>query len=94
MPARALFVMMLCNVVWALNVVVGKVAIVDLGSPPLFYALLRSVIVAAVLVPLLRPLPAEVAGTGGRAGDQRRVLRVAVHGARDPRALRQRVSSA
>lgn len=59
MPARALFVMMLCNVVWALNVVVSKVAIVDLGSPPLFYALLRSVIVAAVLVPLLRPLPAK-----------------------------------
>ena len=60
MPARALFVMMLCNVVWALNVVVSKVAIVDLGSPPLFYALLRSVIVAAVLVPLLRPLPAKL----------------------------------
>ena len=60
MPARALFVMMLCNVVWALNVVVSKVAIVDLGSPPLFYALLRSVIVAAVLVPMLRPLPAKL----------------------------------
>ena len=60
MPARALFVMMLCNVVWALNVVVSKVAIVDLGSPPLFYALLRSVIVAGVLVPLLRPLPAKL----------------------------------
>ncbi|MEG3597704.1 MAG: DMT family transporter, partial [Pseudomonadota bacterium] len=60
MPARALFVMMLCNVVWALNVVVSKVAIVDLGSPPLFYALLRSIIVAAVLVPLLRPLPAKL----------------------------------
>ena len=57
MPARALFVMMLCNVVWALNVVVSKVAIVDLGSPPLFYALLRSLIVAIVLIPLLRPLP-------------------------------------
>ena len=60
MPVRALFVMMLCNVVWALNVVVSKVAIVDLGSPPLFYALLRSVIVAGVLVPLLRPLPAKL----------------------------------
>ncbi len=60
MPARALFVMMLCNVVWALNVVVSKIAIADLASPPLFYALLRSVIVALVLIPLLRPLPARL----------------------------------
>mgnify|MGYP003720047285 CR=1 FL=1 len=49
--------MMLCNVVWALNVVVSKVAIADLGTPPLFYALLRSIIIAVVLIPLLRPLP-------------------------------------
>ncbi|MEX0341478.1 MAG: DMT family transporter [Erythrobacter sp.] len=60
MPARALLVMMLCNVVWALNVVVSKVAIVDLASPPLFYAFLRSLIVALVLIPLLRPLPAKL----------------------------------
>ena len=78
MPARALFVMMLCNVVWALNVVVSKVAIVDLGSPPLFYALLRSVIVAGVLVPLLRPLPAklwQVLVIGTKFLSPRRVLR-------------------
>ncbi|WP_247715156.1 DMT family transporter [Qipengyuania mesophila] len=52
--------MMACNIVWALNVVVSKIAIADLGAPPLFYALLRSVIVALVLVPLLRPLPAKL----------------------------------
>ena len=57
MPVRALVIMMLCNVVWALNVVVSKVAIADLGTPPLFYALLRSIIIAVVLIPLLRPLP-------------------------------------
>ncbi len=60
MPVRALMVMMFCNVVWALNVVVSKVAIADLGTPPLFYAFLRSVIVAVVLIPLLRPLPAKL----------------------------------
>jgi O-acetylserine/cysteine efflux transporter len=60
MPLRALAIMALCNIVWALNVVVSKIAIADLGSPPLFYALLRSVIVALVLVPLLRPLPAKL----------------------------------
>ncbi|WP_247711786.1 DMT family transporter [Qipengyuania qiaonensis] len=52
--------MMLCNIVWALNVVVSKLAIADFGAPPLFYALLRSVIVAVVLISLLRPLPAKL----------------------------------
>lgn len=60
MPVRALAIMTLCNIVWALNVVISKIAIADLGSPPLFYALLRSVIVALVLIPLLRPLPAKL----------------------------------
>ncbi len=60
MPLRALLLMTFCNVVWALNVVVSKIAIADLGTPPLFYALLRSVIVAAVLIPLLRPLPEKL----------------------------------
>ncbi|QYJ08400.1 DMT family transporter [Qipengyuania flava] len=60
MPVRALLIMTLCNIVWALNVVVSKIAIADLGSPPLFYALLRSVVVALVLIPLLRPLPAKL----------------------------------
>jgi O-acetylserine/cysteine efflux transporter len=60
MSARALLIMMMCNIVWALNIVVSKVAIVDLASPPLFYALLRSLIVAIVLIPLLRPLPEKL----------------------------------
>lgn len=60
MSFRALVVMTLCNIVWALNVVVSKLAIADLGAPPLFYAFLRSVIVAVVLLPVLRPLPARL----------------------------------
>ncbi|HCJ82678.1 MAG TPA: EamA family transporter, partial [Erythrobacter sp.] len=34
--------------------------ITDFSAPPLFYALVRSIIVAAVLIPLLRPLPAKL----------------------------------
>lgn len=60
MSFRALVVMTLCNIVWALNVVISKLAIADLGAPPLFYAFLRSVIVAVVLLPVLRPLPARL----------------------------------
>ncbi|MEZ5679802.1 MAG: DMT family transporter [Erythrobacter sp.] len=60
MTARSLLVMMLCNIVWALNVVVSKIAVDDLAVPPLFYAVLRSGIVAVVLLPLLRPVPPQV----------------------------------
>jgi O-acetylserine/cysteine efflux transporter len=52
--------MAFCNIAWALNVVVSKLAITDFSAPPLFYALVRSIIVAAVLIPLLRPLPAKL----------------------------------
>lgn len=60
MSARALLIMLLCNIVWALNVVVSKIAIADLDTPPLFYALLRSFIVAVALAPLLRPVPEKL----------------------------------
>lgn len=60
MTARAVAVMMLCNIVWALNVVVSKIAVDDLAVPPLFYAVLRSLIVAIVLLPLLRPPPEQL----------------------------------
>ena len=60
MSFRALLIMAFCNIAWALNVVVSKLAITDFSAPPLFYALVRSVIVAAVLIPLLPPLPAKL----------------------------------
>lgn len=60
MSFRALLIMAFCNIAWALNVVVSKLAIIDFSAPPLFYALVRSIIVAAVLIPLLRPLPAKL----------------------------------
>lgn len=60
MSFRALLIMTFCNIAWALNVVISKLAITDYSAPPLFYALVRSIIVAAVLIPLLRPLPAKL----------------------------------
>ncbi len=53
-------IIMACNVVWALNVVVSKWAVDDYGVPPLFYAALRSVMVAAALVPFLRRVPGDI----------------------------------
>lgn len=60
MPARAVAILVLCNVVWALNVVVSKIAVHQLGAPPLAYAFARSALVMVVLLPLLRPLPANL----------------------------------
>lgn len=57
MPAGAVAVLVLCNVVWALNVVVSKLAVDDLGMPPLAYAFARSLLVMLVLLPVLRPIP-------------------------------------
>ncbi|AKM06565.1 DMT family transporter [Pelagerythrobacter marensis] len=57
MPVRAIAILVLCNVIWALNVVVSKIAVDQLGAPPLAYAFARSALVMIVLLPLLRPLP-------------------------------------
>jgi len=71
--------MLFCNVAWAMNVVVSKIAVSTLGLPPLFYTVLRSATVLAVLFPLLlRQRPARLplvlligfAITGGSFGLQ------------------------
>jgi O-acetylserine/cysteine efflux transporter len=49
----ALGIMLFCNVAWAMNVVVSKIAVATLGVPPLFYTVMRSATVVAVLFPLL-----------------------------------------
>ncbi len=49
-----------CNLAWALNVVVSKLAVDDLAVPPLFYAALRSLLVMVALAPLLRRVPANL----------------------------------
>ena len=61
MPARTVLLLILVNLLWALNVVVSKVAVGDLGMPPIFYAALRALLTIIVLARLLRPLPAQPA---------------------------------
>ncbi len=60
LPFRAIAVLIACNVLWALNVVVSKLAVDDLAVPPLFYAALRSLLVMIALAPLLRRVPANL----------------------------------
>lgn len=79
LPLSALGIMLFCNVAWAMNIVVSKIAVASLGVPPLFYTVLRSATVVAVLMPLLlRQRPARLplvlligfAITGGSFGLQ------------------------
>ena len=79
LPLSALGIMLFCNVAWAMNIVVSKIAVSTLGVPPLFYTVLRSATVVAVLFPLLlRERPARLplvlvigfAITGGSFGLQ------------------------
>jgi O-acetylserine/cysteine efflux transporter len=60
LPLRAVAVLMACNIAWALNVVVSKIAVGELGVPPLFYTVLRSALVLVVLFPLLRTVPRQL----------------------------------
>lgn len=43
--------------IWAINVVLGRIIIADLGTPPLLYAFLRFAVVAVLLHRFLLPLP-------------------------------------
>lgn len=79
LPLSALGIMLFCNIAWALNIVVSKIAVSALGLPPLFYTVLRSATVLVVLFPLLlRARPARLplvlaigfAVTGGSFGLQ------------------------
>lgn len=60
MSPGAVALMVLVNLAWALNTIVSKLAVGELGAPPLFYAAARGAIVAAVLLPLLRPIPRQL----------------------------------
>lgn len=60
MGAGAFGLMLIVNLAWALNTIVSKIAVSDLGAPPLFYAAARGALVALMLFPLLRPVPARL----------------------------------
>ena len=51
----ALFV--LVNLVWALNIVTSKIAVADMGVPPLFFSAMRFATIALAVAPWLLPMP-------------------------------------
>lgn len=57
MALRDFALLMAMCVVWAVNNIVSKYVVSTLDVPPLFYAAARFAIVAACLVPFLRPAP-------------------------------------
>lgn len=52
--------MMFVCLIWALNIIVGKVMLTTYGIPPIYYAAIRFLGVAVVLAPLLRPVPQQL----------------------------------
>lgn len=60
MPLRDFLMLVALCFVWALNVIVSRIAVSDLHVPPLLYASLRAMVVAAVLFPFLRTPPAQL----------------------------------
>src|SRR5215510_1810845 len=57
MALRDFALLMAMCVVWAVNNIVSKYVVSTLEVPPLFYAAARFAIVAAALIPFLRPAP-------------------------------------
>ena len=60
MSVSTILLLLMVDLLWAANTIVSKLAVSNLGMPPLFYALLRSLLVLAALAPLLRPVPKHV----------------------------------
>ena len=57
LPARSFALLAIICFAWSLNVIVSKIVVDQLQVPPLFYAAARSLLVLAVLLPFLRPVP-------------------------------------
>lgn len=57
MPIRSFAILTGICLIWALNVIVSKIAVGHLALPPVFYTVARSALVAAALAPWLVPLP-------------------------------------
>lgn len=60
MALRDFGLLMAMCVVWAVNNIISKYVVTDLDVPPLFYAAARFAIVAAMLIPFLRPAPRPI----------------------------------
>ncbi len=57
MPLRDVALIAAVCVVWAMNNIVSKLVISDMGVPPLFFAALRFLVVVALVWPWLPPMP-------------------------------------
>ena len=57
MSFRDFALLMLVCAIWALNVVVAKIAVSGLDVPPLLFGALRSAVVAVAVLPWLLPMP-------------------------------------
>ncbi|SDR47662.1 Uncharacterized membrane protein [Rhizobiales bacterium GAS113] len=57
MQFRDLVVMVAICVIWALNSIVSKIVVSDFGVPPLFYGMLRCVVITLAVWPWLFPMP-------------------------------------
>ena len=60
MAIRDFFLLTLTCFVWGLNIVLTRWAVFDVAVPPLFFAAIRFLGVAVVLLPFLRPIPKDL----------------------------------
>jgi len=59
MKTRDFLILMLVCFIWALNLVIGHMVVMDYAVPPFYYAAWRFLLVAIMLSPLLRPIPPQ-----------------------------------
>ncbi|MCM2476355.1 DMT family transporter [Rhizobium sp. CG5] len=60
MRYRDFLLLMGVCLIWSLNVIIGKIMLSTYAIPPFYYAAIRFLGVAAVLAPLLRPIPKRI----------------------------------
>ena len=60
MSLRSFIFLVLICMVWAGNTIISRLVMADMGFPPIWFSALRSVIVALVMLPWLRPVPAKL----------------------------------
>jgi hypothetical protein len=57
MKTRDFGLVLLVCLIWAANQIMSRLVVTNLGVPPIFYSLVRSIAIAALLLPMLRPFP-------------------------------------
>jgi len=60
MKTRDIGLALLVCLIWAANQIISRLVVTNLGIPPIFYSLVRSMVIALLLLPMLRPPPRNV----------------------------------